>query len=50
MCVFRACSLHLADKQLLQPVWTYIMSVGAQLLMGQQKEKEEEKRIVIKKG
>lgn len=43
--------MHLADKQLLQPVWTYKMSVGARLLMGHQKWKEEEKGwIVIEKG
>ncbi len=54
MCVFAlvsVCSMHLADKQLLQPVWTYKMSVGARLLMGHQKWKEEEKGwIVIEKG
>ncbi len=43
--------MHLADKQLLQPVWTYKMSVGARLLMGHQKGKEDEKGwIVIEKG
>jgi len=54
VCVFALvslCSLRLADKRLVQPVWKYKMSVSAWLLMGQQKEKEEEKGLlVIEKG